>query len=142
MDNQDQTPNPHELLDRVNAFEQLTQAKEARDLFSEISELLEHDGQDAMAEFVLYISMCYDDINGQDHRNLDDYTRIALGYFRWQYHNIIPTPEETEGAARCALTVPTEDWTFRISSGVSKGIYKSVVQSDWEFLRIGVAGGQ
>ncbi len=31
-------------------------------------------------------------------------------------------------------------WTFRISSGVSQGIYKSVVQSDWEFLRIGVDG--
>ena len=29
-------------------------------------------------------------------------------------------------------------WTLRISSGVSKGIYKSVVQSDREFLRIGV----
>ena len=29
-------------------------------------------------------------------------------------------------------------WTFRISSGVSEGIDKSVVQSDWEFLRIGV----
>ena len=27
-------------------------------------------------------------------------------------------------------------WTFRISSGVSEGIYNSVVQSDWEFLRI------
>ena len=33
-------------------------------------------------------------------------------------------------------------WTFRISSGVNQGIYKSVVQSDWEFLRIGVGGGQ
>ncbi len=32
------------------------------------------------------------------------------------------------------------DWTFRISSGVSQGIDKSVVQSDWEFLRIGVDG--
>ncbi len=32
------------------------------------------------------------------------------------------------------------DWTFRISSGVSQGIDKSVVQSDWEFLRIGVGG--
>ena len=30
------------------------------------------------------------------------------------------------------------NWTLRISSGVSKGIYKSVVQSDREFLRIGV----
>ncbi len=34
----------------------------------------------------------------------------------------------------------TESWTFRISSGVSQGIDKSVVQSDWEFLRIGVDG--
>ena len=31
-------------------------------------------------------------------------------------------------------------WTFRISSGVSQGIDKSVVQSDREFLRIGVDG--
>ena len=31
-------------------------------------------------------------------------------------------------------------WTFRISSGVSQGIDKSVVQSDWEFLRIEVDG--
>ena len=44
MDNQ--TPNPHELLDQVNRFEQLTQAEEARDLFAEMSQLLEHDGQE------------------------------------------------------------------------------------------------
>ncbi len=31
-------------------------------------------------------------------------------------------------------------WTLRISSGVSQGIYKSVVQSDWEFLNVGVGG--
>ncbi len=31
-------------------------------------------------------------------------------------------------------------WTFRISSGVSQRIYKSVVQSDWEFLNVGVGG--
>ena len=36
----------------------------------------------------------------------------------------------------------TLSWAFRISSGVSKGIYKPVVQSDWEFLNIGVGGGQ
>ena len=35
---------------------------------------------------------------------------------------------------------PPSSWTFRISSGVSQGIDKSVVQSDWEFLRIGVDG--
>ena len=33
------------------------------------------------------------------------------------------------------------DWALRISSGVSQGIYKSVVQSDREFLRIRVGGG-
>ena len=33
-------------------------------------------------------------------------------------------------------------WTFRISSGVSKGIHRSVVQGDGEFLRFGVAGRQ
>ena len=31
-------------------------------------------------------------------------------------------------------------WTFRISSGVSKRIDKSVVQSDREFLNVGVGG--
>ena len=31
-------------------------------------------------------------------------------------------------------------WTFRISSGVSKRIYKSVVQGDRKFLRIGIGG--
>ena len=34
----------------------------------------------------------------------------------------------------------TLGWTFRISSGVSQGIDKSVVQSDWEFLNVGVGG--
>ena len=72
-----QTPNPHELLDQVNRFEQLTQAEQARDLFAEMSQLLEHDGKDLMADFVMYVSECYDDINGQDHRNLDDYTRAT-----------------------------------------------------------------
>ena len=33
-------------------------------------------------------------------------------------------------------------WALRISSGVSKGIYKSVVQSDGEFLNIGVGDRQ
>ena len=37
---------------------------------------------------------------------------------------------------------PRPSWTFRISSGVSEGIYNSEVQSDWEFLNIGVGGGQ
>ena len=37
-----------------------------------------------------------------------------------------------------AYSTGTLSWTLRISSGVSKGIYKSVVQSDREFLRIGV----
>ena len=109
MDNQCQTPNPHELLDQVNRFEQFTQAEEARDLFAEMSQLLEHDGKDLMADFVMYVSMCYDDINGQDHQNLDDYTRATLGHFRWQYHNIIPTPEEIESAARCALIILPEE---------------------------------
>ena len=103
-----QTPNPHELLDQVNRFEQLTQAEQARDLFSEMSQLLEHDGKDLMADFVMYVSECYDDINGQDHRNLDDHTRVTFSYFRWQYHNIIPTPEESECAARSALTILPE----------------------------------
>ena len=31
-------------------------------------------------------------------------------------------------------------WTFRISSGVSKRIYKSVVQGDRKFLNVGVGG--
>ena len=107
MDNQ--TPNPHELLDQVNRFEQLTQAEEARDLFAEMSQLLEHDGKNLMADFVMYVSECYDDINGQDHRNLDDYTRVTFGYFRRQYHNIILTPEEIESAARCALFIVPEE---------------------------------
>ena len=32
-------------------------------------------------------------------------------------------------------------WALRISSGVSEGVYKSVVQVDGEFLHVGVAGG-
>ena len=77
-----QTPNPHELLDQVNRFEQLTQAEQARDLFSEMSQLLEHDGKNLMADFVMYVSECYD---------------------------IIPTPEETKSAAHCALIILPEE---------------------------------
>ena len=33
-------------------------------------------------------------------------------------------------------------WTLRISSGVSEGVYKSVEQSDGEFLNIGVGDRQ
>ena len=33
-----------------------------------------------------------------------------------------------------------EDWALRISSGVSEGIYQAVVQSNREFLNIGVGG--
>ena len=51
-----------------------------------------------------------------------------------------------EGGGRLPVVGPDAEfvddehlgWTFRISSGVSEGIDKSVVQSDWEFLRIGV----
>ena len=35
-----------------------------------------------------------------------------------------------------AVQRTAQSWTLRISSGVSEGIYKSVVQSDGEFLRI------
>ena len=34
------------------------------------------------------------------------------------------------------------NWTLRISSGVSEGVYKSVEQSDREFLNIGVGDRQ
>ena len=42
----------------------------------------------------------------------------------------------TPGRLRWSCAFPS--WTFRISSGVSKGIDKSVVQSDWEFPYVGV----
>ena len=45
-----------------------------------------------------------------------------------------------EQVSLVSLTADLLCWTFRISSGVSQGIDKSVVQSDWEFLRIGVDG--
>ncbi len=53
--------------------------------------------------------------------------------------------DHADGARRTATGVTVIGsqrfgWTFRISSGVSQGIDKSVVQSDWEFLRIGVDG--
>ncbi len=38
------------------------------------------------------------------------------------------------------LFIADISWTFRISSGVSQGIDKSVVQSDREFLNVGVGG--
>ncbi len=38
------------------------------------------------------------------------------------------------------IEIPDLGWTFRISSGVSQGIDKSVVQSDREFLNVGVGG--
>ena len=44
-------------------------------------------------------------------------------------------PETARGLSRRRLRLPS--WTFRISSGVSQRIYKSVVQGDREFLRIG-----
>ena len=40
------------------------------------------------------------------------------------------------GLSGAGNSSPGLGWTFRISSGVSEGIYNSVVQSDWEFLRI------
>ena len=53
--------------------------------------------------------------------------------------------ETVLGWSPSPVVIPAElaqglTWTFRISSGVSQGIDKSVVQSDWEFLRIGVDG--
>ena len=106
MHNQCNATNPDPLLDRVNRFEQFTQAEQARDLFSEISELLQHDGHHAMSEFINHISMCYDDIDGQDHQNLGDYTTVALTYFRRYCHNITPTPAEISCAIRCTQILP------------------------------------
>ena len=40
------------------------------------------------------------------------------------------------------LAAMTRSWTLRISSGVSKGIDKSVVQSGRDFPYIRVGGGQ
>ena len=53
-------------------------------------------------------------------------------------------------AARCVETSRSRgrkysggiSWTLRISSGVSKGIYQSVVQSGRDFPYIRVGGGQ
>ena len=40
----------------------------------------------------------------------------------------------------CCPAARVLGWTFRISSGVSEGIYKSVVQGDREFLNVGGGG--
>ena len=46
------------------------------------------------------------------------------------------------GATPSTTTRCAESWTLRISSGVSKGIDKSVVQSGRDFPYIRVGGGQ
>ena len=106
MHNQCNTKTLDTFLDRVNRFEQITQAEEARDLLSEISELLQNEGDHAVSEFVNHISMCYDDIDGQDPKHLADYTTIALAYFRQHCHNLTPTPAEISCAIRCTHILP------------------------------------
>ena len=56
-------------------------------------------------------------------------------------HLAVPRLYDPDGDQETAQ-VHTQSWALRISSGVSKGIYKPVVQSDREFLRIGVGDGQ
>ena len=46
------------------------------------------------------------------------------------------------GFIHFALIADALSWTFRISSGVSKAVYKPVVHSYGEFLRIVVGWGQ
>ena len=53
-------------------------------------------------------------------------------------HTAMMTALFTIGTVMVSTGTAALSWTLRISSGVSKGIYKSVVQSDREFLRIGV----
>ena len=60
---------------------------------------------------------------------LRDLTQRGLSVHRREY----TTEQEIRTAAQLGFT---------ISSGVGEGIYKPVVQGDWEFLRIGVDCGQ
>ncbi len=66
----------------------------------------------------------------------------AMSYRRMKEKEAQLSAEVAELLRRAQEVDDDEDrsWTFRISSGVSQGIDKSVVQSDWEFLRIGVDG--
>ena len=54
--------------------------------------------------------------------------------------NVLGVNDDQDAVRRAVAGWDALSWTFRISSGVSQGIDKSVVQSDWEFLRIGVDG--
>ena len=49
---------------------------------------------------------------------------------------------EADALGTCSLGCGHLNWTLRISSGVSEGVYKSVEQSDGEFLNIGVGDRQ
>ena len=71
-----------------------------------------------------------------------DALRTAVRRFQTEDRSIPEEPGARAAAAERLRAALTLAWTLRISSGISKGIYKSVVQSDGEFLRIWVGGGQ
>ena len=70
---------------------------------------------------------------GMRERYLESFDAIRIDCLNGdKYRTGKTTPEGT----------PDPSWALRISSGVGEGIYKPVVQSDREFLRIGVGDGQ
>ena len=71
-----------------------------------------------------------------------DALRTAVRRFQTEDRSMPEEPGARAAAAERLRAARTLAWTLRISSGISKGIYKSVVQSDGEFLRIWVGGGQ
>ena len=50
--------------------------------------------------------------------------------------------DETTVVWKGVSVAPVRRWSLRISSDVGKGMYKSVVQNVWEYLGVGVGGGQ
>ena len=66
---------------------------------------------------------------------LREEARLPIGAIQW-YLRTVHGLRLSVGVIMAAVHRTAQSWTLRISSGVSEGIYKSVVQSDGEFLRI------
>ena len=89
------------------------EAEAARDIFCEISLLLNQRGDHEMAELAHHISMCYGDPDGQDHRDLPDMTLALMGWLRWTTQGELPKGAEASRALERARCLPAAGEPYR-----------------------------
>ena len=100
--------------------DQELEAQTARDIFCEISLLLNQRGDREMAELANHISRCYGDPDGQEHRDLPAMTLALMGWLRWTTQGELPKGAEASQALGRARCLPAAGEPYRAALRASE----------------------